>query len=349
MSTSTTPARKRISMPSFLAKDTYMTRLILILVLLLIFFAIVRPGPFFALRTWQSMAIQFPEFGLMALGVMLTMFTGGIDLSAVSIANVTSICTALVLRAMLTGDASASSMSMAVVIALAIALIVGSVFGAFNGFLVSVLRIPPILATLGTMELFGGIAIILTEGKPVSGIPDAYGAVFAARLGFIPMPLIIFIVCATVVGLILTLTGFGTKILLIGANETAAHFSGLKIRSLLMRTYMLSGIMGAMAGLVMLANYNSAKADYGASYTLLTVLIAVLGGVNPNGGKGRIAGVILAVVMLQVLSSGLNMFPNISNFYRALIWGGVLFVVICANEMKGRNPLARFLPGRKTR
>ena len=99
-----------------------------------------------------------------------------------------------------------------------------------------------------------------------------------------------------------------------------------------MRTYMLSGIMGAMAGLVMLANYNSAKADYGASYTLLTVLIAVLGGVNPNGGKGRIAGVILAVVMLQVLSSGLNMFPNISNFYRALIWGGVLLVVICANE-----------------
>lgn len=349
MSTSPAPARKRISPSSFLAKDTYLTRLILILVLLLVFFAIVKPGPFFALRTWQSMAIQFPEFGLMALGVMLTMFTGGIDLSAVSIANVTSICTALVLRAMLTGEATASSMSLAVVVALGIALLVGSVFGAFNGFLVSILKIPPILATLGTMELFGGIAIILTGGKPVSGVPDAFGAVFAARFGIIPMPLIIFVVCATVIGLILTLTGFGTKILLIGANETAAHFSGLKITSLLMRTYMLSGIMAAMAGLVMLANYNSAKADYGASYTLLTVLIVVLGGVNPNGGKGRIAGVVLAIVMLQVLSSGLNMFPNISNFYRALIWGGVLLVVICANELKGKNPLARFLPERTTR
>lgn len=349
MSTSPAPARKRISPSSFLAKDTYLTRLILILVLLLVFFAIVKPGPFFALRTWQSMAIQFPEFGLMALGVMLTMFTGGIDLSAVSIANVTSICTALVLRAMLTGEATASSMSLAVVVALGIALLVGSVFGAFNGFLVSILKIPPILATLGTMELFGGIAIILTGGKPVSGVPDAFGAVFAARLGIIPMPLIIFVVCATLIGLILTLTGFGTKILLIGANETAAHFSGLKITSLLMRTYMLSGIMAAMAGLVMLANYNSAKADYGASYTLLTVLIVVLGGVNPNGGKGRIAGVVLAIVMLQVLSSGLNMFPTISNFYRALIWGGVLLVVICANELKGKNPLARFLPERTTR
>lgn len=265
-----------------------------------------------------------------------------------SIANVTSICTALALRAMITGDSTPASMGMAALIAIVIALVIGSAFGAFNGFLVSILKIPPILATLGTMELFGGVAIILTEGKPVSGVPNAYGAVFAARIGgLIPMPLIVFTVCAIFIGLILGLTGFGTKILLIGANETAAHFSGLKITSLLMRTYMLSGIMGAMAGLVMLANYNSAKADYGASYTLLTVLIVVLGGVNPNGGHGRIIGVVVAIVMLQVLSSGLNMFPNISNFYRALIWGGVLLLVISVNELKGKNPLGRLLPGRK--
>ena len=90
--------------------------------------------------------------------------------------------------------------------------------------------------------------------------------------------------------------------------------------------------MAAMAGLVMLANYNSAKSDYGASYTLLTVLIVVLGGVNPNGGSGRLSGVLFAIVMLQVLSSGLNMFPTISDFYRPLIWGAVLLFVICMNE-----------------
>ena len=114
-----------------------------------------------------------------------------------------------------------------------------------------------------------------------------------------------------------------------------------------MRTYILSGIMAAIAGLVMLANYNSAKADYGASYTLLTVLIVVLGGVNPNGGRGRLAGVILAIVMLQILSSGLNMFLDISNFYRPLIWGTVLFFVISVNELNGKNPFARLLAGRK--
>ena len=94
---------------AFLKKDSYMTRLAIVFLLLLIFFAAVRPGPFFAVRTWQSMAVQFPEFGLMSLGVMFTMFTAGIDLSVVAIANVTGICAALTLRATLTGPATASS------------------------------------------------------------------------------------------------------------------------------------------------------------------------------------------------------------------------------------------------
>ena len=318
---------------AFLKKDSYMTRLIIVFLVLLIFFAAVRPGPFFAVRTWQSMSVQFPEFGLMSLGVMFTMFTAGIDLSVVAIANVTSICAALTLRATLTDAVTPSSMGLAVAIALGVALVVGVVCGLINGTLVAVLKIPPILATLGTLELFGGVALILTQGKPVSGVPAAFGAAFTGKVvGLVPIPLVVFLVCALVAGLIVAFTGFGTTILMLGTNDTAARFSGLKVKSLLIRTYVLSGVMAAMAGIVMLANYNSAKADYGASYTLLTVLIVVLGGVNPNGGSGRLSGVLLSILMLQVLSSGLNMFPYISNFYRPLIWGGVLLLVICMNE-----------------
>ena len=318
---------------AFLRKDSYMTRLVIVFLLLLIFFAAVRPGPFFAVRTWQSMAVQFPEFGLMSLGVMFTMFTAGIDLSVVAIANVASICAALTLRATLPGAVTPSSMGLAVAIALGVALAVGLVCGLINGLLVAVLKIPPILATLGTLELFGGVALILTQGKPVSGVPEAFGAAFTGKVvGLVPIPLVVFLACALVAGIIVACTGFGTTILMLGTNDTAARFSGLKVTSLLIHTYMLSGVMAAMAGIVMLANYNSAKADYGASYTLLTVLIVVLGGVNPNGGSGRLSGVLLSILMLQVLSSGLNMFPEISNFYRPLIWGGVLLLVICMNE-----------------
>ncbi|WP_165216905.1 ABC transporter permease [Schaalia sp. ZJ1691] len=348
MSTQTQTTQKRFALPLVFLRDPYMTRLVIVLILLLVFFAVVRTGPFFALRTWQSMAVQFPEFGLMSLGVMFTMFTAGIDLSVVAIANVTSICTALVLRNILSGDASAGQMALATVCALVIAVTVGTVCGALNGFLVSKLKVPPILATLGTLELFGGVAIILTKGKPVSGLPAAYGSVFAAKLGgVVPMPLVVFIICAIIAGLIVSMTSFGTKILMLGTNETAARFSGMQITSLLMRTYILSGIMAAIAGLVMLANYNSAKADYGESYTLLTVLIVVLGGVNPNGGRGRLSGVVLAIIMLQVLSSGLNMFSGISNFFRPLIWGGVLLFVITTNELSGRHPLASLVNRRK--
>ena len=296
---------------AFLKKDSYMARLVIVFLLLLIFFAAVRTGPFFAVRTWQSMAVQFPEFGLMSLGVMFTMFTAGIDLSVVAIANVTGICAALTLRATLTGPATASSMGMAVLIAL-------------------------------------GVALVLTEGKPVSGLPPAFSTVFTAKVvGLVPIPLVVFLVCAAVAGFIVACTSFGRTILMLGTNDTAARFSGLKVNSLLIRTYVLSGVMAAMAGVVMLANYNSAKADYGTSYTLLTVLIVVLGGVNPNGGSGRLSGVLLSILMLQVLSSGLNMFPNISNFYRPLIWGGVLLLVICMNEGLFSFPsLRKLLKGR---
>ncbi|QWW19647.1 ABC transporter permease [Schaalia sp. 19OD2882] len=331
----------------FWERDPWSARLVVVMIALLIFFAAVRPQAFFSGRTWTSMAVQFPEFGLMALGVMVTMFTAGIDLSVVAIANVTAICTALTLRAVLTPEVSATNSLMAVAIALGTALVVGIVCGAINGLLIAKLKIPAILATLGTLELFGGIAIVLTGGKPVSGVPKAYGAVFAAKIGgVVPMALIVFILCALVAGALLALTSFGKEILMLGTNETAARFSGMKISSLLVRTYVMSGVLAAMAGLVMLANYNSAKADYGATYTLLTVLIVVLGGVNPNGGKGRLLGVLLSILMLQVLSSGLNMFSGISNFYRPLIWGAVLLFVITVNEMNIRNPLERFLPGR---
>ncbi|GAA1317148.1 ABC transporter permease [Nonlabens tegetincola] len=325
-----------------LFRDQHVVRLAAILALLLIFFAIVKPKNFFGLATWQSMAIQFPEFGLMALGVMLAMVIGGIDLSVVGIANMTAIGSALLMLQIAPVGSDASTGYLALAAAIGLSLVIGALAGALNGILVAKVRIPAILVTLGTFELFTGIAVIVSGGKPTSGLPPQYAEVMASRLfGVIPMPLIIFIIGAVLVGLLMYKSAFGTKLYMLGSNETAAQFSGLKTTSLIIRTYMISGVLASLAGLVMLANYNSAKADYGSTYTLLAVLIVVLGGVNPNGGSGRLSGVILAVVVLQVLSSLLNTFPNISNFYRPLIWGGVLLLVIVVNQWGKNNNLAR--------
>jgi simple sugar transport system permease protein len=104
---------------------------------------------------------------------------------------------------------------------------------------------------------------------------------------------------------------------------------------------MLSGVCAALGGMIMLANYNSARADYGTVYTLQCVLIVVLGGVNPVGGKGKISGVVLAIILLRMLETGLNRFPTISSYYISLIWGGVLILIMVLNYFTENTPRFR--------
>ena len=123
----------------------------------------------------------------------------------------------------------------------------------------------------------------------------------------------------------------GKKLYLMGTSENVARFSGLKVDWLIIKTYALSGILAAMGGMIMLANYNSARSDYGSVYTLQCILIVVLGGVSPTGGKGKISGVMLSIILLSLLEAGINRFPQISSYYITLIWGAVLLLVMVLN------------------
>ncbi len=309
--------------------DVHIIRLAVLAAAWLVFMAIFKFNKFFTPISFQTMGAQFPEFGLMALGVTLCMITGGIDLSVVGVANFAAITSGLLLKA-LAGEGELPGYGIPLTIAVGV--LVGAIAGAFNGFLVSKVKIPPILATLGSYELFSGIAIVLTKGKAVSKLPMAYSELMAGKLfGVVPTQLLVFAVVAAFVGFLLSRTTYGPKLYMLGTSEKAARFSGLKNDRLLMKTYMLSGICAALGGLIMLANYNSARADYGTVYTLQCVLIVVLGGVSPSGGKGKLSGVLLAILVLQILSSGLNRFSEINPFFIPLIWGGVLLVVMVLN------------------
>lgn len=330
--------------------DVYLARLLVLMAVWLVFMAITRFGKFYTFINFQTMAAQFPEFGLMSLGIMLCMITGGIDLSVVGIANFASISASLILKGIAAEDGALPAFG--IPLAMLAGLLIGALAGMINGLLVSKVKIPPILATLGSLELFTGIAIVLTQGKAISGIPMVYTETVAGKLfGVIPAQLIFFAAMAAVIQILLTRTTYGTKIYMLGTNLTAAEFSGLHTGLLLVKTYMLSGICAAMGGLIMLANYNSARADYGTVYTLQCVLIVILGGVNPAGGKGRLSGVVLAICVLQMLSSGLNRFPQISSFYIPLIWGSVLILVMVLNyftenkKITGPEPKAPRNPG----
>ena len=304
-------------------------RLAVIAVAVFVLLSLLAPERFLSVQNVTSMAFQFPEFAILALAMTITMLTGGIDLSVVGAANLSAIVAALILTR-LAGGAAGPEAVVWLAVAMVAALAVGLAAGLFNGLAVAVFGLPPILATLGSGLIFTGIAIALTGGSAVMGFPAAAAWLGNATLFGVPVPLILFAVLSAGLAFVLARTAFGLKVQMYGANPLAAHFAGVDVKRLLIRVYAVSGVFAAIAGLVVMSRANSAKADYGSSYLLLAVLIAVLGGVNPYGGYGRVIGVVLAVLSMQFLSSGLNML-GVSNFARELIWGVLLLLVMVVN------------------
>lgn len=297
-----------------------------------------NPGRFLRPETFQAMAFQLPELGLLSLAMMIPMLSGGINLSLVATANLTGIVTALTLRALVPVGAEGASAWGGIVLAFAAGLGVATVVGAINGLLVAFADVSPILATLGTMTLVDGLAVIVSGGGAISGLPTGVAALGRNLFLGLPIPMWLFAVVAvlTALGLGRSVPGFNLR--MVGANPSATRFSGVRNRAVLLGTYLLSGLLCGVAGLVMLARFNSAKAGYGASYLLVTVLAAVLGGVNVAGGFGKVSGLVLALVTLQMISSGLNLM-RVSTYLTVAIWGGTLLLVM-ALRFLARPPAA---------
>ncbi len=310
-------------------QDVHIWRLIVIMLVWFVFIGITKGSKFYSVVNFQTMFAQFPEFGLMSLGVMVCMITGGIDLSTVGVANVTSITMALFMRSLANESGELAVGLIPVVFLLAI--VMGAIAGTLNGILVAKCKIPPILATLGTSELLTGVGIVLTNGSAISDFPKTYAFIINNRVAGIPVQFIVFAIGAAVVGFLMKKTTYGKKIILMGSSQNVAKYSGLQVDWILIKTYLISGICSALGGMIMLANYNSARADYGSNYTLQCIMIVVLGGVSPNGGKGKISGVLLAIFLVRALETGINRFPQISSYYISLVWGAVLLFVMVLN------------------
>ena len=316
------PTKSAFASPEF--------RLLVIAVSVFALMAVLSPDRFLSSQNLISMAFQFPEFAILALAITIAMMTGGIDLSVVGVANLSAVAAAMILTTYADPTIPDSQSAFWLAIAIAVALAIGAVAGLVNGSLVAFFGLPPILATLGSGLVFTGFAIAMTGGSAVMGFPDTVALIGNAKLIGIPVPLVLFALLAVLLHLILTRTAFGLRVTMYGANPLAALYAAIDINRMLLKVYVIAGMFASVAGLIIMSRANSAKADYGSSYLLLAVLIAVLGGVNPYGGYGRVIGVVLAVLSMQFLSSGLNML-QVSNFARELIWGALLILVMVIN------------------
>lgn len=311
--------------------DLNLVRLIVLSIFVIVLMSFIVPSRFFGLKNFQSMSFQFPEFGLFSIAMALAMFTGGADLSIVSTGNLAAIVGGKCIKQIIVLQKGIPD-GILVLVALLIALVVGVICGLINGFLISKAKIPPILTTLGTMQLFSGVSIILTRGTSLYGFPESFNNLGNGFfLDVIPYPLVIFVIMAAIFTFVIQKTSFGVKLFFIGSNRMAASYSGINCNDIITKSYLFSGILSAVAGFIILARTNSANADYGGAYILQAMLVAIMGGVDPRGGRGKITGIIIAIITLQLLSSGLNML-NVNIYFKQVVFGGLLLVMVILNR-----------------
>ena len=273
-----------------------------------------------------SMAYQLPIVGLLAIGMMISMLSGGINLSIISTANLNGIIIALVLQA-----PSSQGMKLAggelVLLAVLLGFIACLLVGVINGLLISILKIPDILVTLGTMTLIAGLNVVLTRGYTLSGFPDSLLNIGNGVSFGIPNALILFVMAAIIASVVLNKTRFGFSLYMMGSNATAAQYANVNLVKITVMQYVFSSTFAALTSLVMMGQLNSVKASYADSYLLVAVLAAFLGKVSPFGGFGRVSGVVLAVIILQMISSGLNLL-RLDPFMITATWGAIIIAIV---------------------
>jgi simple sugar transport system permease protein len=290
-----------------------------------------NPERFVTANNLRSMAFQLPEIGLLTLGMMVAMLHGGINLSIVGLANLTGITVALVLHALVPQGAGGGASWQLGIVAVAAGFLASLLVGLLQGLLIGYAGVSAILATLGTMTLVNGACVLITHGSTLTGFPNAILVLGNGSLGPVPVPLVSFLICGFLLSVLLRRTTFGFSVYMLGTNQEATKFAGINNRRVLLRIYLLSSLLASIAGLVMMGRFNSVKADYGQSYLLITVLAAVLGGTSASGGFGKVLGVVLAVIMLQIVASGLNLL-GVDPFFAIATWGAILLVVMTLNH-----------------
>ncbi len=317
---------------SLISKEPKNSVLFVIMVCIVLILTLALPGKFLTGINFTSMASQFPEFGILALAMMLVMITGGIDLSVIAIANLSGVMAALVLSSPLR---DAMPVVLLIGIAIFVALATSLLCGVLNGLLIAAVGVPPILATLGSQGLFLGIAIIITGGHSISGFPSEFMAIGNNSIIFLPIPFLIFVIIALLISLLLKRTRQGFNMFMIGSNSVISKFSGVDNRRVLLQSYVVSALLAGLASIIIISRVNSMRPGYGQVYLLQAILVAVLGGTAPEGGFGNVAGVVMAVIILQITQSGLNLL-SFSPFFKKFMWGLALLCIMAMNFLSQR-------------
>ena len=296
------------------------------LVLLLIMGGISLMAPkFLSAANLFLVSRQISFVAIVAFGELFVILTGGIDLSVGSIMG-------------LAGMAAAYAMQLGIPVPLAVGLgiLVGMLMGAISGALVSYVKIPPFIVTLGMLSLASGLVLGLTKGWPLTNIPPSFLPVAQGEFLGLPIPVWIAAVLAVCAHVVLTYTAFGRRTYAIGGNEQATFLSGINVKRIKLIIYMIPAVAASIAGIILVARFNSAQADTGKGWEMDAIAAAVIGGTSLAGGSGTVLGVVIGACIMGVIKNGLVLM-RVSSYWQTAIIGIIIVLAAALDRMKAKK------------
>ena len=287
-----------------------------VFIILVIGFSIANPR-FLTTSNLLIMLRQVAVWGIASVGMTFVILLGDIDLATGSIITFVNVMCAYLMV----------NMGMGMVPAAIITLIVATLVGFINGFMVSKIGIPALIATFATQTALAGISLIICNGQPINGFPEGFKFLGQGKIGPVPVPVIVMLICFAVGAFILNKTYFGRYFYAVGGNIEAARLSGIRTGRVKYLVFALSGFFAGLAGLVLLSRTNSGMGNAGLGYEFKVITCVVLGGVSVAGGYGRMSGVIAGTFIIGALNNGMVLM-NINSWVQDIVLGVVLILAV---------------------
>lgn len=301
--------------------------LVIIVVALVAGLGSITNGLFTSQRNATNIILQSSTRGVVAIGQAFVILTGGIDLSVGGIAIMTMVLGA----SLMTGTTAIP------IVPIAVMLLVGAGVGASTGSAVSRIGMPGLIVTLAWWQISEGIAFNISQGRTISNLPDFVSVIGQGRVGGVmPIPVIIFIVAAVIAYFVLHYTSYGRSVYAVGGNPVSAWLSGLNVKNMVFSTYVISGFMAALAGLIILGRIDSASMAAGTGLELDSIAAVVIGGVSLAGGRGTLVGVVLGTIIIGMINNGMNMM-GVHPAYQSIIKGVVIFAAVAVDYLRRRQ------------
>ena len=307
---------------SFLKENVAIISGLVILCLFLTFMS----DSFLTQSNLMSLLRQMTNNVFLTLGVMRCIIIGGIDISVGSVFA-------------LGGTVAAGMIAhyhVPIPAAIMLGLLAGAACGAFNGFFVSMVRVPAFIATMAMLNIARGIAYLMTNAEPIRCTEKAFTNLGTGRLGIIPLPVIYAVAWVILIWLFLNKTRMGRYVYAVGGNMEAARFSGINIKVVQFTVHTLSGFLAAWAGIVMAARMYSGQPAVAVGWEMDAVAASALGGVSLMGGSGSVVSAMIGVLIIGVLKNGLNLM-NVNSFWQLIVQGLVVLAAVSMDMVKQRK------------